>query len=178
MKLPKYPLEQLALIKQKRLEEAEKRLKEKKQILEKEKEKLKKLEDECQKVFDHKKEKLDQLREEMDKGTTSDKIQIARRYLEVVEDDLKKKKKKVKDQLKVVEAAEQQVEIAKKDFYKKVQDVEKLHLHKDEWKKQIEHELLQKEATESDEMGSIKHTSLKKERLAREEREKHKKTKQ
>lgn len=41
MKLPKYPLEQLVLIKKKRLEEAEKKLKEKKLLLEKEQIKLK-----------------------------------------------------------------------------------------------------------------------------------------
>ena len=38
---PKYPLEQLILIKQRRLEEAERILKEKKEALEKEKEKQK-----------------------------------------------------------------------------------------------------------------------------------------
>ena len=87
----KYPLHQLVRIKQRRLEEAERILKEKKEILEKEKEKLKKIEAERDQTFQHKKDKMDQLRQELDKGTTSDKIEMMRDYIKVVEEELDRK---------------------------------------------------------------------------------------
>lgn len=167
--MPKYPLEQLMLIKERRLDEAEKRLKAAKEALKKEIEKLKKLEEEAKKVYDHKQDKLKQLDDEILGGTTSDKIETAEKYIEVVEEDLKKKKKKVQDQEKYVKAAEEQVEIARRDMLKKQQDVEKLKIHKDDWKKEVMKEMRYQEAIEGDEIGSAKYLSLKRERQEREE---------
>jgi hypothetical protein len=162
MKLPKYPLEQLMLIKERRLEESEKRLKEKKQILEKEQTKLKSLEAEAQQVHDHKQEKIKQLDEEMDQGTDSLKLDIAYKYLKIVQEQLVQKKKKVLEQDKVVKAAHQQVEIARQEMIKKQREVEKLSIHRDEWKKEVMKELEYKEALDGDETGSAKYISLKK----------------
>ncbi|PCI95651.1 type III secretion T3S chaperone [Candidatus Aerophobetes bacterium] len=178
MKMPKYPLEQLMLIKKRRLEEAEKKLKATKEQLKKEIEKLKSLEEEAQTVHDHKMDKLKQLDEKMLKGTTSDKIEIAEHYLEVVEEDLKKKKRKVKDQEKQVKIAEENVEIARKDMLKKQQDVEKLKIHEGDWTKEVKKEMRYQEAIEGDEIGSIKNLSLKREKQDREEYEKRKKREQ
>lgn len=164
MKLPKYPLEQLFLIKKKRLEEAEKKLKEKKLLLEKEEQKLKTLEEECQVVHEHKQAKIKQLEEEMNAGTHSHKLDIANKYLEVVQEDLLKKKKKVAEQQKVVQAAVEQVNLARADMLKKQQDIEKLDIHKAEWKKEVLREIAHKEALEGDEIGSAKHISLKREK--------------
>jgi len=175
MKLPKYPLEQLILIKEKRLEEAEKKLKEKKQVLEKELIKLKKLEDEAQMTHDHLQEKINQLEAELDQGTYSHKIDIANKYIKVVEDQLKQKKKKVLEQDKVVKAATHQVELARQERIQKEQDVEKLRIHKGEWKKDVLKEMNYQEALEGDEVGSTKHSSLKREKEAREERKRKKK---
>lgn len=175
MKMPKYPLEQLLLIKKRRLEEAEKKLKLAKEVLQKEIEKLKKLEHEAQKVHDHKKDKVKQLDDELLSGTTSDKIDIANKYLEVVADDLKKKKKKVLDQQKQVKVAEDNVAMARKEMLKKQQDVEKLHLHKEDWKKQVHNEALYKESLEAEEIGTSKYLSLKKEKERRDEYEEKKK---
>jgi flagellar biosynthesis chaperone FliJ len=176
MKLPKYPLEQLVLIKKRRLEEAQKKLKEKKQILEKEQEKLKKLEEECQKMSDHKKEKIDQLDEELNQGTTSSKIDIANKYLKVVEEQLSARKRKVVEQDKIVKTAFQQVELARSEMLKKQQDVEKLEIHREEWKKGVLKEIEIKEAIESDEIGSAKFSSLKRERERQEQALSQKKT--
>lgn len=169
MKRPKYPLEQLVLIKKRRLEEAEKKLKEKRAILEKEQIKLKKLEADCQTVHDHKKEKIKQLDEELDQGTHSHKLDIANKYLKIVQEDLTLKKKKVTDQDKVVKTASTQVDLARQDMLKKQQDVEKLEIHHDEWKKEVLKEIEHKEAIEGDEIGSAKHISLKREKQTQED---------
>ena len=177
MKLHKYPLEQLILIKERRLEEAEKRLKEKKLLLEKEQIKLKKLEEECQITHDHMQDKVKQLDEEMNEGTHSDKIDIASKYIKVVQDQLTQKKKKVLDQDKVVKIAIQNVELARIEMIKKQQDVEKLNIHKAEWKKEVMKEIDYKEALEGDEIGSAKHISLKREKQTRDDYEEKKKKK-
>jgi hypothetical protein len=175
MKLPKYPLEQLLLIKERRLEEAEKKLKEKKQILEKEQLKLKKLEEDCQITHDHMQDKIKQLDEEMSEGTYSDKIDIANKYMKVVQDQLNQKKKKVLEQDKVVKTAAQNVEIARQEMIKRQQDIEKLNIHKAEWKKEVMKEIEYKEALEGDEIGSAKHISLKRAKQSRDDYEEKKK---
>lgn len=177
MKLPKYPLEQLMLIKQRRLSEAEKKLQEKKQILEKELAKLKKLEEEAQLTHDHLQEKINQLEEELDQGTYSHKIDIANKYIKIVEEQLKQKKKKVLEQDKVVKTSTHNVELARQEMLKKQQDVEKLNLHQAEWKKDVMKEMEYQEAVEGDEVGSIKHSSLKREKQARESYEQKRKKK-
>jgi len=174
MSLPKYPLEQLILIKERRLEEAEKVLKAKKQLLEKEQQKLKSLEEDAQLTHDHMQEKINQLEEELDQGTYSYKIDTANKYIKVVEDQLKGKKKLVLDQDKVVKNALQQVEVARQEMIKKQHDVEKLNIHRQEWKKGVMKEFEYTQALESDEIGSAKHISLKKEKQLRETRKKKK----
>lgn len=152
-----YPLEQVAIIKQKKLDEAEKTLREKKKALEREQEKLTAVEKERDEVKDHRFAKLTQLREKMDEGAPSDKIQQMRYYLKVVDEKLKAKELKVKEQQKQVDAANQQVEIARNDLIKKQQDVEKMQTHRKEWEKEMHALAEQKEAIESDEMGAVLH---------------------
>lgn len=154
----KYPLDQLALIKQKRLEEAERILTEKKRILEEEKKKLSDLEKKRDEVKEHYQTKLTQLREKLDAGTATDKIQQMKQYLKMVTDNLQAEEVKVKAQQKVVDAAEQQVEIARQDLFKKQKDVEKLKIHHHEWEKEVQKEVLRKEEITSDEIGSARHT--------------------
>jgi hypothetical protein len=165
----KYPLEQLVIIKQKKLEEAEKVLREKKKALEKEQEKLTDLEKERDKVKEHKAEKLAQFREKIDAGTTSDKMQQMRQYLKIVDEQLKQKETKVRDQIKIVEAAEKMVEAARAEMIKREHDVEKLKIHRKEWEKEMNVVLEQKEAAETDEMGSALH-SIRKQAKSREKK--------
>lgn len=157
-KSKEYPLEQVALIKQKKLDEAEKVLREKKRLLTQEEEKLKTVEKERNEVKDHRFAKLTQLRESMDGGAPSDKIQQMRSYLKVVDEKLKIKEQKVKEQQKVVDAAKNQVEAARNDLLKKQQDVEKMQTHRQEWEKEKKALEEQEENIETDEMGSILHT--------------------
>jgi len=156
-----YPLEQIVVIKQKKLDEAEKTLRDKKKALEKEEEKLVSVEKERNEVKDHRFAKLTQLREKMDEGAPSDKIQQMRYYLKVVDEKLKAKEIKVKEQVKQVENAKQQVEIARSDLVKKQQDVEKLQTHRKEWEKEMKGIAEHKENVESDEMGAMMHQRLK-----------------
>ncbi len=152
-----YPLEQITIIKQKKLDEAEKVLREKKKALEREQEKLVAVEKERDEVKDHRFAKLTQLREKMDEGAPSDKIQQMRYYLKVVDEKLKAKEVKVKEQQKQVETAKQQVEVARNDLIKKQQDVEKMQMHRKEWEKEMHALAVHKEAIETDEMGSVLH---------------------
>jgi flagellar biosynthesis chaperone FliJ len=152
-----YPLEQIAVIKQKKLDEAEKTLREKKAALEKEQEKLLTVEKDRDEVKDHRFAKLTQLREKMDEGAPSDKIQQMRYYLKVVDEKLKIKEQKVKEQQKQVETAKQQVETARLDLIKKQQDVEKMQMHRKEWEKEMKAIEEHKEGVETDEMGSAQY---------------------
>lgn len=150
----KYPLEQLALIKKRRLDEAEKILAEKKKALEQELSILKKVEDERNQAKTYKEEKLQQLRDAMDEGEKADKIDMMKEYLKVVNAELEKKEAKVKEQVSKVEAAEKAVEEARKDMIKKQHDVEKLKEHKKDWKKDQAKEEKRQEGIVSDEMGT------------------------
>jgi len=161
MSIPDYPLHQLELIKQKRLEEAEKLLKAKKFALEEENKKQIKLEKARDVVKVHKGEKLDQMDEAFDYGTNSDEIEVMERYLKVVDERLKAKEDKVEAQKKAVTAAEEAVEEAKKDLYKKQQDIEKIDMHKKEWKKEVQMEMQRLQGVETDEIGSVIHTRKK-----------------
>lgn len=160
-KKTKYPLAQLAIIKQKKLDEAEKILKEKKLALIKEEEKLKQVEKERDKVKEHREAKLIQLREKLDEGTTTDKILQMKAYLKVVDEQLSVQEKKVQEQVKKVTLAATAVEAARQDYLKKHQDVEKLRLHREEWEKEMKTLLEQEEAIETDEMGSVGHVRQK-----------------
>lgn len=155
--MQKYPLEQLVLIKQRKLDEAERILKDKKEILLKEQEKLAAVEAERNKVKSHRIAKLTQLREELDRGSTSPKIQQMKQYLKVVDEQLKQKEQKVTEQKKKTDEAEKQVEIARQNLLKRQQDVEKLKMHHTEWKEEMRLEEEKKEAVEVDEIGSVRH---------------------
>jgi flagellar biosynthesis chaperone FliJ len=153
----KYPLEQLAQIKQRRLEEAEKVLEEKKGVLAKEQEKLATLEKERDLVKEHRKSKLTQLREKMDEGAPATKITQMKQYLKVVDERLKIEERKVTEQKKVVENAEKQVEIARQDLFKKQKDIEKIKMHRKEWDEEMREVMEHKEGIETDEMGGSIH---------------------
>ena len=159
----KYPLEQLVKIKHKRFEQAQKTLEEKKEELRQQEEILKKKEAERDEVLKHKQDKLQQLRDELDTGTTSDKIQQMKIYLEVVDERLEKKQKKVDAQKKKVEEAEKAVEIARLDLIQKQKDVEKLKIHKKQWQNEVRFWEKKEEGKILDEVGSQRYVRYKKE---------------
>ncbi len=157
-----YPLEQLSLIKNKRLEEAEKVFQEKKAALLKEEEKLETVEKDRDKVKYHKELKLEQLRNELDTGTTSLKVQQMKVYLKDVDEKLKQKEVKVKEQKKQVDLAASAVETARKDMLEKQMDVEKMRIHRSEWEKEKQKHLEHLESIETDELGTTIHLKQKK----------------
>ncbi|NGX39494.1 MAG: hypothetical protein KR126chlam1_00823 [Chlamydiae bacterium] len=159
----KYPLEQLVFIKKKKLEEAERILREAKDKLDLEEEKLKKVEAERDKVLKHKQDKLEQIRDALDKGTRTDKIEQMRLYLKLVKEKLIAHEKKVSDQVKEVEKAEEAIEAARKVMVLRQQHVEKLKEHKGEWTKEMLKELEKEEAKEAEEMSTARFIRQKKE---------------
>ncbi len=163
----KYPLDQLVAIKQKRLEEAEKVLAEKKSILAGEEQKLLNLEKKRDEVKEHYKDKLTQFREKLDAGTATDKIQQMKQYLKLVTEELKVEEQKVQAQIKVVAAAQQQVDLARQELFKKQKDVEKLKIHHKEWQREAHRIEEQKEGVFNDESGSGMHTLKKAEKKRR-----------
>ena len=159
IKKPKYPLEEVALIKAKRLEEAEKVLKEKKAILDDEKEKLEAAKKKRDEVKKHKNAKIRKYMDEVMQGTTSDKIQLHEKYIkDVVDKELREEERKVKDQRESVKKAEKAVEKAREDRLKKHQEVEKMKMHRKEWEKEMKIEMEREEANVNDELGSNVHT--------------------
>jgi len=156
-----YPLMQVLEIKKRRVEDAEKVVKQKKEELEEEKRKLKEAEAARDKVLQHKQEKLDQLRDELDHGTTSDKIEQMKNYLEVVEDRVKTEEKKVANQKEQVKVAEDNLEAARQELFRKRQEVEKLETHRKDWEKEMRLELALIEQRELDEIGNITYVTRK-----------------
>ena len=154
MNLPKYPLEQLATIKKKKLDEAERELNEKKEALNKEKEKLKKVEKIRDTAKEHKDDKLQQLRDELDQGTTTDVIRRMKRYLKVVDEDLLAKEQKVTEQKKQVNIAKAHLEEARIVFFQRQKDVEKLKMHRKEWEQEMRIILAHEDEIINDEIGS------------------------
>lgn len=164
----RYPLEDLVFLKQKKLEEAEKILNEKKRLLVVELEKLEKAEKERDRVLEHKVSKLTQLREALDSGERTDKIIEKKSYLKVVDEQVHAKERRVGEQKKQVDAAEQAVETARKHLFEKQKDVEKLAMHRKEWDKEQMRWLEQQEAIETDEMGIALHSRKKQKRKTEE----------
>jgi len=156
-----YPLDSVIMVKKKRVEEQEKVVRQKEQALEKEKEKLAEFEKERDKAKEHLASKLAQLRYELDHGTTSDKVQQMKAYLNVAKDKLKAEDKKVKDQEEHVETAKKALEAAIQELKIKRQEVDKLENHKIDWLKEMrkEEEIIQ--AREEDELGSISYATHK-----------------
>ena len=90
----------------------------------------------------------------MDKRTTSDKIELMKKYLEVVDERLKAAEEKVSEQQTKVNEAEEQVTEAKEVLRLARLEVEKLEAHKVEWMKEAKKELRIAEEKAEDELGS------------------------
>lgn len=150
-----YPLQQVLDVKLKRVEDAEKVVKEKQQILEQEQEKLAQRIAERDIVRQHYDDKISQLRHELDHTTTSPKVQQMKVYLNVVKEKLKVEDKKVADQQVKVDTATKDLEEARRQLQIKRQEVEKLEIHRADWKKTIRKEEEIKEEREYDEIGNI-----------------------
>ena len=155
MTIPEYPLEKVMDIKKRRVDEAEKVVAIKKQELEVEREKLRKCEEERDKVLQHKADKLNQLRDELDRGTTTDKIQQMKNYLKVVDERIVVEEKKVQEQEDQVNVAKRNLEIAEEDLRMRRQEVDKLMNHKEDWTKQMKREMELAEENEMDEIGQV-----------------------
>lgn len=159
----KYPLEQLVLIKKRRLEEAEKALKEAKERLEAAKAEQKRLEEERDKTKLHREDKLSELRNKMDEGESTDKIIAMKEYLKTVDVELVKKEEAVKAQEKKVQTAEEEVEAARQNMLRKQSDLEKMNMHRKDWEKEMRIEERRAEDQEADELGSAMHSKKKRE---------------
>lgn len=171
--MPRYPLKQLAEIKQKNLETAEINLRDKKRILEQEQTSLTKKEKERDLVKEHRIDKLQQLRDHMDEGVVPHKIEQMKQYLKLVDEKLAVKQQAVVEQKKKVMLAEEEVAKARKELIECQQDVEKMRLHRKEWEREIHLIEEQKEGVEMDEIGSAGHERKK----TAASRQKHKKKK-
>lgn len=158
----KYPLEQLAIIKQKKLDEAEQLLRDKRAALLVEEKKLTKVEKERDEVKKHKLDKLTQLRSAMDEGERADKIEQGRHYLKLVDEKLILAEKKVEAQKEQVKKAQHAVETARLEMIKRQKAVEKFKEHKELWKKEMRQEQEKKEGAEADEMGTSQFISRRK----------------
>jgi flagellar biosynthesis chaperone FliJ len=159
----RYPLEQLMVIKKNRFDQAVKTLEEKRLLLEKAYSQLYDLTRERDEVLEHKTAKLTQLRTALDEGTTTDKIQQMKTYLNIVNERLAEKEKKVQEQQKQVDLAQKQVDLATQELFQRKKDLEKLEMHKVEWEKEVRYWTEQKEGLIQDEQGAATHALRKKE---------------
>ncbi len=159
MKKKIYPLQQIAEIKQRRLEEAEKILRNKREALDKAEKDLvdkRKLLTATQTL---KLEMIEKHFQKIEQGTTSDVLERHDHYMkEVLGVKLSAEKKAVEDQKKVVKEAEKALEVAKAVRLQKNQDLEKIYMHKEEWVKESKKEMEIEEANLSDELGTAMHS--------------------
>lgn len=150
-----YPLEQVLEVKRRRVDAAEKEVARCREELEKEKERLKEVEKARDKVKQHLLDKVNQLRDAFDQGTNTDEIQMMKRYIAVVQDNLAVEEEKVKKQEEQVEIAKNNLELAIADLEKKRREVEKLEEHREQWFKMMKKEQEIELGKEMDELGSI-----------------------
>ena len=150
-----YPLQQIIEVKEKRVENAEKALQKAKEALAQEQKKLEQAQAAKDQVQVHHDSKLQQLRDALDEGTTSEKVEMMKMYIDVVKEKLVEEIQKVEAQEEEVKKAEDAVEEAHKILKKKRQEVDNLETHKEEWMKEAQLELERKEQIEQDELGSI-----------------------
>lgn len=156
-----YPLSQLILIKKKRFELATKVLEEKKTILKREEELLLKVKKERNKAKKHKDDKLQQLRDSLDSGEKATKIIDMKRYLKLTKEKLHEEDLKVAKQQTNVNDALKNVEIARQDLFQKQKDLEKLDIHKKEWKKEMDYIYSLEEDKHLDEISAARHIKQK-----------------
>ena len=154
MKKPKYPLQQITDIKKRRLEEAEKILKKKREILQQEENTLK---EKRNLLNASQKAKLDMIEKhyiKIQEGISTVLMDAHNKYIkEVMNVKIDEDRENVKKQKKVVEKAKIDLDNARKDRLQKNQELEKMHIHKKDWKKQVDKELMIQEGVISDEMG-------------------------
>jgi hypothetical protein len=156
-----YPLSQLILIKKKRFELATKVLEEKKNILKREEDLFLKIKKERDKAKKHSDDKLKQLRDSLDKGEKSTKIIDMKRYLKLTKEKLSEEDLKVAKQKENVNLALKNVEIARNDLFQKQKDLEKLDMHKKEWKKEMDYIYSLEEDKHLDEISAARHIKQK-----------------
>lgn len=163
MKKPHYPLSEIYTIKEKRLEEAEKELKKAKETLREEEKKLEEFKERYKTVLKLKDEKIRKYLDQFQEGMSSTEIHRHTEYIKnVVNEELKIEKKKVDDQSYVVVKAKEKVEEARKVHLARQMEVEKLKLHKEEWKKEIQKEEIKSDSSLTDELGMNIHGKKKK----------------
>ena len=165
MKKRTYPLQQIADIKKRRLEEAEKVLREKRQALDAAEKDLKEKREALSATQKLKLDLIEKHYKEIEKGTTSDVMERHDRYLkEVVDVKLEEEKKAVEEQKKVVKEARIALEKAREERLQKNQELEKIHIHKKEWTKEAKKEMEIEEANVADELGTSMHARKMKKR--------------
>ncbi|OGN63058.1 MAG: hypothetical protein A3F09_01540 [Chlamydiae bacterium RIFCSPHIGHO2_12_FULL_49_11] len=158
MKQPKYPLEQVYAIKEKRLEEAEKKLRLAKETYERECKRLEECKESYNKAKAFKNQKIRTYLDELQEGLNTLEIERHLKYIKnVVDEEVKREKKKVDDQQIVVNEAHAKVIEARAERKRCELEMEKLRLHQKEWVKEANLEIERKEQSEADEIGSNVH---------------------
>lgn len=155
MTMPTYPLIEVLEVKKRRVEKQEKVVSEKREALEREEKKLKEVEEARDKVLQHRDDKLQQLRDELDSGTTTNKIEQMKFYLDDVKEKLVVEEKKVAEQKEQVEVAKKDLEAALEELRRRRNDVDKLKTHRQDWEKEMRKEMQIIEGREEDELGQI-----------------------
>jgi flagellar biosynthesis chaperone FliJ len=155
MTMPVYPLIEVLEVKKRRVEKQEKVVNQKREVLEREQKKLEEVEAARDKVRKHRNDKLQQLRDELDGGTTSDKVEQMKFYLDDVKEKLVIEDKKVEEQKEQVEVAEKDLEAAQEELRRRRVDVDKIKTHRVDWEKGMRKEMQIIEGREEDELGQI-----------------------
>ena len=150
----KYPLDQVIQVKQKRLDDAERAYKEKLRLLEVEQEKLKAAEQERDKAKETYSVKLADMRAALDAGKSTTTLRQKRDYLKLVKEKLLVEEGKVKEQMKMVDTAQKNADLARRDMQDKRKELEKMQMHKEEWQKEAGKEVVRQEGHEQDELGT------------------------
>lgn len=158
--MPKYRLQTLLDIREKEKKDKEEALAAAKKNLQMEQLKLQELRKQLQDKCDAR----DAKREEMTMKTTSGELGIngyvnAERYLKRVDKEIEEfEETEIKEQIKVISFAEQEVEWANEEMLEAMQACKALEKHKEKWDEQVKKERAQKEAMAQEEIAQTLYT--------------------
>ena len=153
----KYRLQVLLTVKQRMKRRAEVKLARALKTLSEEKEKLKKLEGELEEIQECWRVARREMKEKLTGGALIGKGNVHVNYLRRLEEEEKSKKEDIEDQHQAIEAAEEAVAKARREYLDAVRELDVMRKHKELWEKRVKGELSRKEARRLNELGQTIH---------------------
>lgn len=153
MSAQKYRLQPVLDKREKKKKDAEKILADARAEVERQKQILKQREEDIEKAIQKKDKYTADLRTKMDAGMETGKITAGKAYIEVLKQNIVTAQKKAEEQKKVVESAEQKVQVAVAGVAEATKEMKVIEKHKENWQDAERKEAEEKEDKEQEEVA-------------------------